>query len=203
LDGVEAGKIPKDLLTPAVARQLNAVATTTHDKALQARLEAVWGNWRRTPEDKLAKIRQIREMAKPEALAGADAQLGKEVFKNSCATCHRLFGEGKEIGPDLTGSGRKDLDYLLTNLVDPGAVLAAEFRLSVIEMKDGRILTGVVQSSAGASLILQTDKDKLTIPRDSVESIRATNQSLMPDGLVDAFSKEQILGLIKFLSLDK
>ena len=203
LDGVEAGKIPKDLLTPAVARQLNAVATTTHDKALQARLEAVWGNWRRTPEDKLAKIRQIREMATPEALAGADAQLGKEVFKNSCATCHRLFGEGKEIGPDLTGSGRKDLDYLLTNLIDPGAVLAAEFRLSVIEMKDGRILTGVVQSSAGASLILQTDKDKLTIPRDSVESIRATNQSLMPDGLVDAFSKEQILGLIKFLSLDK
>jgi hypothetical protein len=61
----------------------------------------------------------------------------------------------------------------------------------------------VVQSSAGGPLILQTDKDKLTIPRNSVESIRATNQSLMPDGLVDAFSKEQILGLIKFLSLDK
>ncbi|MFM8931646.1 MAG: PVC-type heme-binding CxxCH protein, partial [Gemmataceae bacterium] len=178
LEAVGAGKIPKDLLTPAVARQLAAVATTSNDKALQAKLETVWGTLRQTPEDKQAKIRRIREKATPEALGRADAKLGRDLFQKSCATCHRLFGEGQDIGPDLTGSGRKDLDYLLTNLVDPGAVLAAEYRLSVVEMKDGRVLTGVVQSKVGAAVVLQTDKVKLVLPKESVEAIQVTDQSL-------------------------
>ena len=202
LEAVASGKIPRDLVTPAVARQLATVATLAKDQTLQTKLESVWGNLRQSPADKQAKILSIRAMATPEALSAADPNLGRELFRKSCGTCHRLFGEGQEVGPDLTGSGRKDLDYLLTNLVDPGAVLATEYRLSVVEMKDGRVLSGVVQSKAGTAVILQTDKEKLTLPKESVEAIRTTSQSLMPDGLLDSLKPEEIMSLIKYLSSD-
>jgi putative heme-binding domain-containing protein len=202
LEAVESGKIAKDLISPAVARQLATLATTTKDTALQAKLEAVWGTLRASPADKQAKIERLRQLATPEALAKADPKEGRKIFAKTCGTCHRLFGEGGDIGPDLTGSGRKDLDYLLTNLIDPGAVLAAEYRISVVELKDGRILSGMIRGKTGKTVLLQTDKEQLVLAESDIESTRITNQSLMPDGLVESLQDSQILDLIGYLKGD-
>jgi putative heme-binding domain-containing protein len=199
LEAIESGRIPKDLLTASLARQIDSLASNSKDSALAVKLNAVWGTLRVSPAEKLALMEQIRAIATPEALAKADSKRGKELFAKTCASCHRLFGEGAEIGPDLTGSGRKDLDYLITNIVDPGAVLAAEYRVSVVEMKDGRILSGVVQGKSNRGITVQTDKEKRLIPGEEISVIRSTNQSLMPEGLLGSLKANETLDLIKFL----
>ncbi len=77
----------------------------------------------------------------------ADAWLGRAVFAKTCAQCHTLFGAGGKIGPELTGSNRANLEYLLSNVLDPSAVMAKEYQPSVIATADGRVLTGIDQSA--------------------------------------------------------
>ena len=61
-----------------------------------------------------------------------------------------LYGEGGKVGPDLTGGGRNNLDYLLENIVDPSAVVTADFRMSIVELKDGGVLNGLVAANVCA-----------------------------------------------------
>ena len=77
----------------------------------------------------------------------ADVNLGRAVFAKTCQQCHTLFGTGGKVGPDLTGSNRANLDYLLSNIVDPSAVLAKEYTPSIIQTEDGRIVTGIVKAA--------------------------------------------------------
>ena len=74
--------------------------------------------------------------------------MAASVFDRICGTCHRLYGNGGEIGPDLTGSGRDNLDYLLENIVDPSATVSADFRMVVVAMRDGRVLNGLVKAQS-------------------------------------------------------
>ena len=82
----------------------------------------------------------------------ADLSQGRALFKKTCATCHRLFGEGEQVGPDITGSNRANLDYLLENVVDPSAVLGKDYRMSVLALADGRVISGLVQKETDSAL---------------------------------------------------
>jgi len=74
------------------------------------------------------------------------------LFSAVCASCHKLYGEGAALGPDLTGSDRHNLDYLLGNIVDPNAMVPADYRVSAPKLKDGRTLTARRQSRTTARL---------------------------------------------------
>ncbi len=87
----------------------------------------------------------LRKQLDAAALVRADRSQGRAVFDRICASCHKLYGYGGEIGPDLTGAGRDNLDYLLENLVDPSASVSADFRMVVVAMSDGRVLNGLVR----------------------------------------------------------
>jgi mono/diheme cytochrome c family protein len=98
--------------------------------AIDKWIASSWGSVKTTPEDKLkemARIREIVKSAKPESVS---ASRGRAVFMKTCAQCHTLFGEGGKVGPDLNGSGRGDLEYILTNVVDPNAVVGKDYRLA-------------------------------------------------------------------------
>ncbi len=115
-------------------------------------------------------------------LAKAKLEQGAELFKKSCATCHKLYGEGKTIGPDLTGSNRGSLDYLLMNIVDPSSVVPKQFTTSVIALDSGRVITGVVIGQTENAVTVQTDKEQLTIAKEEIEQMKNSGKSLMPDG---------------------
>jgi putative heme-binding domain-containing protein len=136
----------------------------------------------------------------PTVLAHADLPRGRATFNRVCGSCHKLYGEGGDIGPDLTGSGRNNLDYLLENIVDPSAVVTVDFRLAVIAMKDGRILNGIVKRQSEKSLTLQTQTEAIVIERSDIESLRPSPSSLMPDGLLDTLSADEIRDLIAYLA---
>ena len=121
------------------------------------------------------------------------------LFNQLCASCHVLYGQGKQIGPDLTGSNRDNLDYLLENIVDPSAVVPADFRMSVVTLSSGRVLTGVVGPQTGRTLAVQTQTERVLVERSEVDTVRPTALSLMPDGLLGAMRDEQVRDLIGYL----
>jgi putative heme-binding domain-containing protein len=132
-------------------------------------------------------------------LAKGDPAKGKALFTAVCASCHKMFGEGGAIGPDLTGSDRKNLDYLLGNIVDPNAMVPADYRVSIFKLKDGRTLSGVIPEQNERTLTLQTPVEKVVIERSQIAEQTQLTQSLMPEGLLTALGEENVRHLVRFL----
>jgi len=119
LSAIGEGKIPRDDLSPFQVRQLKGF----EDSELNELIGKVWGEVRDSSEQKRAVIESLKGKLNPEMLAKADKSNGRGVFAKHCQTCHRLYGVGEKVGPDLTGGNRDNLDYLLDNIVDPSAVV--------------------------------------------------------------------------------
>ncbi|MFA6547037.1 MAG: c-type cytochrome [Limisphaerales bacterium] len=135
----------------------------------------------------------------PEVFAKADKSAGRALFTLVCASCHRLYGQGGEVGPDLTGSGRDNLDYLLDNIADPSAVVSADFRMTVANLKDGRTLNALVTARTERTITLKTMTETLTVQRSDVESLQESALSLMPEGVLEALTPEQQRDLLAYL----
>jgi putative heme-binding domain-containing protein len=129
----------------------------------------------------------------------ADLQRGREVFQLACASCHKLYGEGGTIGPELTGSDRQNLDYLLDNILSPSSVVPEAYRVSNISLKDERVLSGIVLSRTEQNVALQTLTDNVSVPRAEIDSIQESELSMMPDGLLETLAEQQIIDLIGYL----
>jgi putative membrane-bound dehydrogenase-like protein len=195
LQEMAAGGIPRSDLTAFHARQVRSF----NDAALDALLAKTWGEVRETAGDKRAQIERWKAVLTPAMLSKADKSKGRASYEMLCATCHILYGSGGQIGPDLTGSGRDNLDYLLENIIDPGAVVTADFRLRILTLKDGRILSGMVAGRSGKTVTLQTMTERMTIETSEVVKEEELQQSLMPEGLTNALSEEQMAELIAYL----
>ena len=195
LDAVAAGKIPRGAITAYDLRQMRALG----DAAVSARLEREWGAVRETAADKRQRIDVLKARLTPVVLAGADASRGRLLYDRSCGRCHRLFGAGEAIGPELTGGNRSNIDYLLENIVDPSGTVAPDYRMSVLEMADGRVLSGLVTARNDKTLTLVTPTETRTISRSDIEELTVTSQSPMPEGMLDALSAEEIRDLIGYL----
>jgi putative heme-binding domain-containing protein len=196
LDQVAAGRIRREDITAFHARQILSLG----DPALAHRLGEVWGELRGTAADRRGRIAELKNRLDAATLSSADRSRGRALFDRLCASCHRLHGRGGEIGPDLTGSGRDNIDYLLENIVDPGAAVSADFRMVVVAMRDGRILNGLVKAQTARTLTLQTQTEALTLDRSEIEGIRPSASSLMPDGLMDPLTPDEVRDLIAYLS---
>jgi putative heme-binding domain-containing protein len=195
LDAVENGTIEPAYVSPFQLRRLQLF----EDAGLNARLAKLWPDRRLLGEDKLKRIASLRPLLSPERRAAADPLKGREIFLQSCGKCHKLFGEGGAIGPDLTGGQRGDPNYLLENIVDPSASVAAEFRISVVQLHDDRILNGVIVERTERTLALQTPDERLVLDLKSVARTKASELSLMPEGLLDALAPEQIADLFAYV----
>jgi putative membrane-bound dehydrogenase-like protein len=195
LDQIAAGKVPREDLSAFHARQIRSLG----DPALTERLSQVWGVSRDSDADRRERVITLKTKLDATALARADRSQGRAVFDRVCASCHKLYGYGGEIGPDLTGAGRDNLDYLLENLVDPSASVSADFRMVVVAMSDGRVLNGLVRARTERTLTLQTQTDALVLDRREIENLQPSSLSLMPDGLLAALSESETRDLLAYL----
>lgn len=142
-----------------------------------------------------------------ETLAGGDAEKGRSVFLNNnavyCQRCHKLDGQGGEVGPALNGISvqpGKDRRYLLESVVLPSAQIAKGYETAVLTLVDGRVVSGVVKEDTKKQLKIVTPENKeLVIPADDVES-RRTGPSAMPDDLHKKLSHRELRDLVEFLA---
>ena len=195
LDAMERQKIPAAHLTAFDVRQIQSLG----DPELQRRVTELWGEVRDTPQDRRETIQSLKAMLTAADETSASPQQGRVLFNQHCRQCHRMFGQGEAIGPDLTGANRSNLDYLLENIVDPSAVVSKDFGMTMVMLEDGRLLTGLLAGETEKTLRLQTQTELLTIPRDEIEGTKRTTLSPMPDGLLDRLSPVQIRDLIAYL----
>jgi putative membrane-bound dehydrogenase-like protein len=195
LDQISAGKIPRQDLTAFHARQIRSLG----DPVVTKRLAQVWGIERASAADRQAHIAALKKHLSPTKLGRADPSHGRAVFDKVCASCHKLYGYGGDIGPDLTGAGRDNIDYLLENLVDPSASVSADFRMVAVAMSDGRVLNGLVRAQTDRTLTLQTQTDALVLDRREIETVQPSPSSLMPDGLLTTLSETETRDLIAYL----
>ncbi len=195
LDEMAAGRIPRSELTPFHARQIRSF----NDEGLNRQLGEVWGQLRESAVDKKEFMAGLKMRLTPRVLARADLVRGREAFNRACAACHTLYGHGGQVGPDLTGAGRDNLDYLLENIVDPSAVVSADFRMTVATLKDGRTLNGLVAARTGRTVTLKTMTEVVTVERSEVDSLEESPLSLMPEGLLEALGETDARNLIAYL----
>lgn len=145
----------------------------------------------------------------PQQLAEADPQLGRKIFAEAaCFRCHRFGGEGGAVGPDLTGvAGRFSPRDLLESLLEPSKTVSDQFAATTIVTTDGKVITGRLVNLVGDTWLVQTDMLKpgeLTrIPREKIDAIAASKVSMMPTGLLDHFTDEEIYALLAYLRSGK
>ena len=192
---IPAGRVSRTDITPFHARQIRSF----NDPELTARLGQVWGELRATAADKQTFMAGLKAELTPAELGRASKSQGRALFNALCASCHTLYGQGTALGPDLTGAGRDNVDYLLENIVDPGAVVTADFRMSVVKLKDGRTLNGFISVRSARTLTIRGPGDTQTVEREDVVSTEESTQSVMPEGLLETLTPEQRRDLIAYL----
>ncbi|MFL3666721.1 MAG: c-type cytochrome [Verrucomicrobiota bacterium] len=187
---VKANELPADIV-----RHLRAHGV----KDINETLDKVWGVSRSTPAAKLAEIAKYKKLLEANVNRPDNLPRGRALFQRTCAQCHKLYGEGGEIGPDITGSNRNNLDYLLTNMLDPNAEIPNDYRTTILRTKDNRVLVGVIRRSEGPSVTIATPAEVVTVAKRDVASTDQQNFSMMPEGLVLALKVDELRDLVAYL----
>lgn len=196
LHAIKQGKIKREDLSAFQVRQILSLG----DDSVSALVREVWGDVRETSAEKKERIESLKNDLSPDVLAKADKSAGRALFAKTCQTCHRLYGQGGKIGPDLTGSNRNNLDYLLGNIVDPSSVVDKDYRMTNLLLEDGRVINGLVTDESERTISVQTATEALVLDKAQVEQRRVTDKSSMPEGLIDQLTDQQVRDLISYLS---
>jgi putative heme-binding domain-containing protein len=198
LAAIAEGRIDRHALNVNQVRKLLA----SNDAELAKAVRETWGTVRteRNPQREQV-IAQMRELL---AKTPGNAERGWAVYRKVCGQCHKLHGEGQEVGPDLTGNGRSSFDQLLSNVFDLSLVIGAAYQASTVITTDGRVLTGLVVEDGPRRVVLKLQGGKTeTIARDRIDAMQRGKLSLMPEGLEQQFTPQELADLFALLTLDR
>jgi putative heme-binding domain-containing protein len=196
LTAIADGKVSSRDLHAFHVRQVLAF----NDAELNQQLKQHWGEIRESSADRRAQQDTLKKQLGPRVLAQASLGNGRRVFAKTCQNCHRLFGTGGEIGPDLTGSNRGNLDYILENMLDPSAVVGRDYQVTVLALADGRVVQGMLKKETDSALTLQTLNDVVVVPKAEIEERTLSNTSMMPERQLDSLSRDEVRDLVAYLA---
>jgi len=147
-----------------------------------------------------ANRKEIIEKYRPVLAEQGDAQAGRRVFKKICVNCHRIDGEGAQVGPDITDVRNKTREKLLSDILDPNRAVDPRWLDYLAGTKDGRTVGGLMVRQTGDAIVLRGPKGKEeTLPRSEIELFRSTGKSLMPEGVEKEVSVDEMADLLAFL----
>jgi putative heme-binding domain-containing protein len=192
---LRAGQIAAVDVSSFHVRQIRSLG----DLQLNKQLDQLWGEVRVSSETKLTRIEHWKRKFDARTLGRADLVAGAQLFKTHCGQCHRLRGVGGEIGPDLTGSNRDNLHYLVENIVDPSAAVANDYCLTTVQTVSGQVLSGIARVAPNGVIRLTTPEREVLISPDDVLATKRLTTSMMPDGLLDNLKADEARDLIAFL----
>ncbi|MEM7314798.1 MAG: c-type cytochrome, partial [Planctomycetota bacterium] len=192
-DSIKSGAIPRRDIPAYVARALQRVVGNGF-------LE-VWGPIEASGGDKQALFDKYRKLLTEERLADADLSHGRLLFNRTCQACHRLYGEGGRIGPEITGANRTNLDYLLGNILTPSADIQDSYRMELVLTDDGRMFSGIPSGEDRwqLSLRIANQDEPVKIPKSQIEDRETAKTSMMPEGLLTTLKDDEVIDLIGYL----
>ena len=196
LNAVGTGKIASADLSADLIRQLRNLK----DNAIDEQIGKVWGTVRETSPDRTKVIARYKSMIRAGYTDGPDLMQGRAVFAKTCGQCHTLFATGGKVGPELTGSNRADLDYLLSNVLDPNALIGKDYVAHVVATKDGRTLTGLIRSEDKDAITLATANEIVTIPKAEIDERKPSDKSMMPEDIWTPLTDHEIRSLVAYLA---
>jgi putative heme-binding domain-containing protein len=191
-DALKEGTVPRSDVPPHVARQLLRV--------VGAGFTDVWGPLDRNASEERTYAR-YRVLLTDSAIGQADVRNGQSLFQRTCGSCHKMYGEGGTIGPDITGSNRANLEYLLFNVLDPNGEVPDAYKMVVVTTRDGRTLSGRVVAETDKQLTLQIvgREAAVALSKAEIQSRETTAVSMMPPGLFDALTDREVIDLVGYL----
>ena len=169
LDGVADKQIAATDLSADLVRQLHNLKNA----ALDQKINDVWGTVRDTAEDKAEAITHYKKLISNRSRQRADVSLGRTMFAKTCQQCHTLFGTGGKVGPELTGSNRANLDYVLANVLDSSDLVGKDYQTTVITTTDRRVLTGIVRGDDNDAVTLVTANETVIVPKGEIDERHA------------------------------
>jgi len=174
-------------------------------------LEAAAGRKDAAIQKKLAAFEATRKAADPlsrwrECLEGGDGKAGRQIFAEkaeaACMRCHKVKGEGGDVGPDLAEVGKKmGREYVLQSIVDPNAVIAKGYDNVMVTLKKGDIIAGLLSAETADDITLKNPADGKSqhVKKADVKE-RASLPSAMPPGLGDILGKRALRDVVQYLS---
>ena len=198
LDAVLANKLPKGVLN---ANHLRKILESNDREALWA-VERAFGRVREERNPEREKV--VAEMGAYFRKHPGDPHRGQTVFRNLCAQCHTIYGEGGKVGPDITANGRASFEQLLSNVFDPSLVIGPVYQVTTVVTKDGRNLTGLMAEDNEQRIVVRMPGEgEETVLRNNVKYTRVSKLSMMPEGLEASAEKKDLADLFAFLALDQ
>lgn len=188
---IKNGTVPKTDIPAYTARQLLRVVGSGFIE--------VWGpiEQEQSLEKAYAKYHRILT---PSAIEEANVLKGEAVFQKACGSCHKMHNKGGNIGPELTGSNRSNLDYLLFNVLNPSGEIQEDYKLNVITTRDGRSYSGNIIAENERQITLRmVGQEAKKINKSEVQSREKMPTSLMPVGIFETLKEQEILDLVKFM----
>jgi putative membrane-bound dehydrogenase-like protein len=196
LEALGRGHIQRRDVSVSIARQLQAFG----DQKLSEQLEKVWGKVQPTSKAKAGLMAKYKSLLASAVNPPADLSHGRAVFNRTCLACHKLYDAGGDVGPDLTGGDRANVDYILENVLDPSAAVSRDYTITNVATSDGRLIAGIIREQNDASLSIQTANERLVVAREDIEAIKPSTSSMMPEGQLETLTDHEIRDLFAYLA---
>ncbi len=192
-NAMERGELPKSDVPAYIARTLRRVVGN--------RFADVWGPIDSIDANTDQQFSKYRQLANDDALDQADAAAGRVVFNKACAACHKLYGHGGNVGPDISGANRSNMEYLLGNILTPSAIIQDAYKMHIVLTDDGRIYSGIPAGENERQLKLRVAdrQDPITIAKSQIESREIAPISMMPTGTLETLTDTESVNLLKYL----
>ena len=150
------------------------------------------------PQAEIESVSKILEAGR------GNPYLGETHYQARCAACHTLFFKGGKVGPGLTAYQRDDLETLLPSVIDPDAEIREGYENFLVKIRDGRLLSGFLAENGANTITLRSfDGSDSIIPRSEIEELKPTGHSLMPAGLLDDLSDQELRDLFAYIRISQ
>ena len=190
IQALERQTIAPSELDAATREALNRLSSPS----LRSRASAILARF--APPQRSAALARYQDALKLDS----DERRGAALFDKHCQTCHQHQGRGHKVGPDLSGIAGRAPEALLVDILDPNREVAPDYLTLIVATRRGQLLSGLLAEESATTLKLRrADAVEETLLRSEIEEIRSTAQSLMPEGLEQNLSLQDMADLIAFL----
>jgi len=198
LTQIVEGKLRKELISPNRVRLL---AENTN-ASIQMTVAKIWGKVNtETNQEREEVIKRMTNMLRRDARG--DAERGLAIYDRICGQCHLMNGRGHEVGPNITANGRGSYEQLLVSVFNPSLVIGDAYKSVTLRTVDGTVVTGLLVEKTDKRTVIKVQGGKEeTIPAEDIEEFKQDKKSLMPEGVENQLTSQELADLFALLTLE-